>query len=86
MAPAILAPKVTFILQVKVFFKPENRDYFLEQFKPVYDRLLAEPECAYFFIGERLDEPGVFRWTEGWTKDINWFMSVSYALANCERQ
>lgn len=78
MAAPTLAPKVVFILQVKVTFNPEDRDTFLKHFKPTYDKVIAEPECAYFFIGENIQEPGVYRWTEGWTKDITWFMTVSF--------
>ncbi|KAH9212860.1 hypothetical protein DL95DRAFT_524799 [Leptodontidium sp. 2 PMI_412] len=75
MSTPVLAPKVAFILQVKVTFDPKDRDTFLKYFKPAYDAVIAEPECAYFFIGENIQEPGVFRWTEGWTKDIAWFMA-----------
>ncbi|KAH7363792.1 hypothetical protein BKA65DRAFT_532508 [Rhexocercosporidium sp. MPI-PUGE-AT-0058] len=75
MSTPILAPKVAFILQVKVTFDPKNRDTFLKYFKPAYDAVIAEAECAYFFVGENAQDPGVFRWTEGWTKDVAWFMA-----------
>lgn len=82
MSTAQPAPKVDLILQVKVFFDPKDRETFLAAFKPVYDLVVAEPECAYFFFGEDVQEPGAFRWTEGWTKDVTWFMTVglSYIL------
>jgi len=83
MSSPVLAPKVSFILQIKVTIDPKDRTTFLEHFKPVYEAVVNEPECAYFFIGENAQEPGVFRWTEGWTKDVNWFMTVSsVALLN----
>ncbi|KAF7354550.1 Antibiotic biosynthesis monooxygenase domain-containing protein [Mycena sanguinolenta] len=63
-----------FILTVKVVVAPENAAKFLSHFKPAYERALAEPECAYFLFGQKHDEPGVFQWTEGWTKDPAWFM------------
>ncbi|KAE8444205.1 hypothetical protein EG329_000802 [Mollisiaceae sp. DMI_Dod_QoI] len=69
------APKVAFILQVKVTFDPKDRETFLKYFKPGYDAAVVEPECAYFLIGEDMQHPGVFRWTEGWTKDVTWFMT-----------
>lgn len=69
------APKVACILQIKVQVDPKDRDTFLSLFKPIFDLVSAEPECAYFIVGE--DEPGVFRWTEGYTKDKDWFMNVA---------
>lgn len=76
MATPIPAPKVVFIFQKRVTFKPEDRATFLKYFMPVYDKVIAEPECAYFFVGESIQEPGVYQWTEGWTKDVNWFKKV----------
>jgi hypothetical protein len=76
MAAVIPAPKVAFILQVKVIIDPKDRETFIKHFKTAYDIVMAEPECAYFFVGESIQEPGVFHWTEGWTKDIQWFMTV----------
>jgi quinol monooxygenase YgiN len=70
----IPAPKIACILQIKVQIEPKDRETFLSHFKPVVARVSAEPECAYFIIGE--DEPGVFRWTEGWTRDKDWFNNV----------
>jgi hypothetical protein len=69
-------PPVAFILQVKVFFDPKDRETFLAALKPCYEAVLAEPECAYFLVGENAQEPGVFRWTEGWRKGVEWFWSV----------
>lgn len=76
MTSPILAPKVAFTLQVKVAIDPKDRDTFVKHFKIAYDIVIAEPECAYFFVGESIQEPGVFHWTEGWTKDVQWFMTV----------
>ncbi|KAH7418592.1 hypothetical protein BKA64DRAFT_763072 [Cadophora sp. MPI-SDFR-AT-0126] len=74
MSTPILAPTVSFILQVKITIDPKDRSTFLQYFKPAYEAVIAEPECAYFFVGENAQEPGVFRWTEGWTRDVGWFM------------
>ncbi|GAB7357560.1 hypothetical protein MBLNU459_g0074t1 [Dothideomycetes sp. NU459] len=72
----ISKPNIAFILQVKVTFDPKDVPTFLEYFRPVHEKVLAEPECVYFLIGEDAQTPGVFRWTEGWTKDPQWFMTV----------
>jgi hypothetical protein len=74
MAPSACDP--VFILTVKITIDPSNRDAFLEHFKPVYDKVLAEPECAFFVFGESAAECGAFQWTEGWLKDPEWFMTV----------
>lgn len=76
MTSPIPAPKIAFILQVKAAFDPKDRDVFVQHFKMAYDFVIAESECAYFFVGESVQEPGVLRWTEGWTKDVAWFMTV----------
>lgn len=73
---------VVLILQVKVTVAPKDVDTFLSHFKPCYDKVLAEPECAYFLVGQEPEQPGVFRWTEGWTKDREWFMAVSRMKCN----
>lgn len=76
MATLLSTSKIAFILQVKVTFDPKDRETFLQYFKPCFDAVKAEPECAYFLVGEDIQQPGTFRWTEGWTKDVRWFMSV----------
>jgi hypothetical protein len=73
-------PAVSFILQVKAFFDPKDRGTFLQAFKSCCEIVIKEEECAYFLVGESVAEPGVFRWTEGWRKDLEWFMGVSYLL------
>jgi len=70
MASLVPVPKVAFTLQVKVTADPKDRDTFIKLFKTAYDFVMAEPECAYFFFGESVQELGVFHFTEGWTKDI----------------
>lgn len=76
MSSPIPLPKVAFILQVKITIDAKDKEAFLSHFRPAYNRVLAEPECAYFIVAEDIQEPGVFRWTEGWTKDAQWFMAV----------
>ena len=68
------APQVSCIIQIKNVVKPSDREAWLLLFKQCFDHVSAEPECAYFFIGE--EEAGVFRWTEGWTKDKDWVNNV----------
>jgi quinol monooxygenase YgiN len=68
------------VLQVKVTIYPKDTEAFISHFRRVYDNVVAEPECAYFLVDQNVQEPGVFRWFEGWTKGMEWFMSVCYLL------
>jgi hypothetical protein len=43
--------------QVRVTVDRKDRDTFVKHFKMAYD------------VGETVQEPGVFHWTAGWTKD-----------------
>lgn len=70
----IPAPKTACIIQIKIVVSPENREAWLALFKTCFHHVAAEPECAYFIIGE--EQPGVFRWTEGWTMDKEWISNV----------
>lgn len=79
MASVTPVPQVGFILSIKITIDPKNVEAFLGHFKPIYERCLAEPECVFFVIGQDPQEPGVFRWTEGWTKDAQWFMTVCFS-------
>ena len=56
---------VVFTLQIKVTVAPKDAETFLSHFKTAYDLVVAEPECAYFLVGQDVEQPGVFRWTEG---------------------
>jgi quinol monooxygenase YgiN len=74
MTSIVPTPKVSCIIQIKIVVNPNDREAWLLLFKQCADHVSAEPECAYFIIGE--GEAGVFRWTEGWTKDKDWVNEV----------
>ena len=61
-------------LQVDVTVAPENAEKFLQLLKPVFDLVVAEPECLFFEVFHDPDNPGHFRWVEDWSKDRKWFM------------
>lgn len=60
-----------FSLHVKIFIDPSNVDKFFELFKPVYEQVIAEPECRFFEVYQSPDEPGTLSWVE------NWFVCIS---------
>jgi hypothetical protein len=53
-------------LQVTVTIAPENVTKFFEHFKPVYDAVIAEPECIFFEVYQSPENPGELRWVENW--------------------
>ena len=67
-----------FSLHVTITIDPSNIDAFLSAFQPCYEAVVAEPDCTYFEVFHSLDEPGVFRFVENWTKSPEWFREVRY--------
>ncbi|KAI1639949.1 hypothetical protein F4809DRAFT_20993 [Biscogniauxia mediterranea] len=61
-------------LQVTVHIAPENVDKFLAAFKPVFDKVAAEPECMFFEVYRSPEEPGKISWVENWSKSKEWFL------------
>ena len=64
------------ILSVKVFVAPENHAEFWQLYKPVFDKVVAEPECRYFVAGTDMMDPTCLCWTEGWSEDGAWLQTV----------
>ncbi|KAJ5161955.1 hypothetical protein N7492_007347 [Penicillium capsulatum] len=63
-----------FSLHVNIYIDPSNVDTFFEHFKPVYDKVIAEPECRFFEVYQAPDEPGQLSWVENWAATPQWFM------------
>ncbi|KAL1986003.1 hypothetical protein VTN96DRAFT_7138 [Rasamsonia emersonii] len=61
-------------LHVSITIAPENVPKFFEAFKPVYDKVIAEPECTFFEVHQSPDEPGVLSWVENWSKPKEWLI------------
>lgn len=53
-------------LHVTVYIAPENVDRFLAAFKPVFNKVVAEPECLFFEMYQSPQEPGKLSWVENW--------------------
>ncbi|KAI0879127.1 hypothetical protein GGS24DRAFT_440885 [Hypoxylon argillaceum] len=61
-------------LHVTVHIAPENVDRFLAAFKPVFNSVVAEPECLFFEMYQSPQEPGRISWVENWAKSPEWFL------------
>ncbi|KAJ2995796.1 hypothetical protein NUW58_g1173 [Xylaria curta] len=53
-------------LHVTVYIAPDNVDPFFAAFKPVYDKVIKEPECMFFEVYEDSETQGVIHWVEDW--------------------
>ena len=53
-------------LQVTIWISPENVPKFFEALLPVYEKVIAEPECTFFEYYEDPAEPGKISWVENW--------------------
>lgn len=53
-------------LHVTVFLAADNVPRFLEAYKPVFDKVVAEPECTFFQVYQSPEEPGTLSWVENW--------------------
>lgn len=53
-------------LHMTVYISPENVEKFWEAFKPLYDHVIAEPECTFFEVYQSAEDPGTISWVENW--------------------
>jgi quinol monooxygenase YgiN len=72
---------LTFILTVQVTVPADKHAEFFSHFKPCADKVIAEPECKFFFVQKGKPEspyynPDVITWIEGWTQGPEWLESV----------
>jgi quinol monooxygenase YgiN len=51
---------------------PENVDRFIEALRPGWEATCNIPECIYFDVFHFPAEPGKFRITEVWNRDMEW--------------
>ncbi|EED12005.1 hypothetical protein TSTA_000770 [Talaromyces stipitatus ATCC 10500] len=61
-------------LQVTVWISPGNVPKFFEALRPVYEKVIAEPECTFFEYYEDPEEPGRISWVENWSQSKEWLL------------
>ncbi|OOQ87806.1 hypothetical protein PEBR_16590 [Penicillium brasilianum] len=61
-------------LHVTVYIDPANLPKFFKYLKPVYDAVIAEPECRFFELYQSPEDPGTLSWVEDWTMSSQDFM------------
>ncbi|KAM5368032.1 hypothetical protein ACJZ2D_009746 [Fusarium nematophilum] len=66
-------------LHVTIYIKPDDVPKFFEYFKPVYDKVTAEPECTFFEVYQSPEDPGTLHWVENWSQTVDWLLNVFIA-------
>ncbi|TGJ85489.1 hypothetical protein E0Z10_g3232 [Xylaria hypoxylon] len=61
-------------LYVTVYIAPENVDCFFAAFKPVFEKVVAEPECLFFEVYQSRYEEGKICWVEDWSMSPELFL------------
>lgn len=54
-------------LQVTIWISPDNVQRFFDELRPVYDKVIAEPQCTFFEVYEDPEVPGQISWVENWS-------------------
>ncbi|GAB7340880.1 hypothetical protein MBLNU457_7235t1 [Dothideomycetes sp. NU457] len=62
-----------FSLQITVHIKPENVERFLQEFNPIFELVIREPECVLFEVFQSPEDPGTLSWVENWSESPEWF-------------
>ncbi|PYH87411.1 hypothetical protein BO71DRAFT_393521 [Aspergillus ellipticus CBS 707.79] len=63
-------------LHITIHLSPSDLPTFWAAFKPVYEKVIAEPECTFFEVYESADAPGTVSWVENWSATKEWFLGV----------
>ncbi|RAL10246.1 putative quinol monooxygenase [Aspergillus homomorphus CBS 101889] len=70
------SPSAGISLHVTVHISPENLPKFWEAMHPVYEKVIAEPECTFFEIYQSPENPGTLSWVENWSQSLEWLFEV----------
>ncbi|OJJ07253.1 hypothetical protein ASPVEDRAFT_46604 [Aspergillus versicolor CBS 583.65] len=68
------SPGISF--HATVFIAEEDVDKFFEACRPVFDKIIAEPECTFFEIYQSPENSGEISWVENWSASVEWLMEV----------
>ena len=55
-----------FGLHVTIYIDAANLPKFFDYLKPVYEAVIAEPECRFFELYQSKEDPGTLPWVEDW--------------------
>ncbi|PWY75204.1 hypothetical protein BO94DRAFT_524009 [Aspergillus sclerotioniger CBS 115572] len=63
-----------FSLHITIHINPSDLPKFWEAFRPVYEKVIGEPECTFFEVYQSPEEPGTLSWVENWSKSKEWLL------------
>src|SRR5947207_15274273 len=63
---------------ITLFVDPSDAPQFIGLSASLRKSYLQEPECLFCEISQNPQDPGHLRVTQGWTKDSDWFLNVSF--------
>lgn len=64
-------------LHMTVYIDPAKLPTFWEAFKPVYEHVIAEPECTFFEVYQDPENPGTITWVENWCVVANMMKNLT---------
>ncbi|TFK35582.1 hypothetical protein BDQ12DRAFT_688005 [Crucibulum laeve] len=64
------------ILHNTLHIDPTKIDEYLKHLRPAWKAVCAEPECDFFEVSTNPQEPGVYRFTEGWNASLEWLITI----------
>src|SRR5438876_6701639 len=68
------------ITVINIFVAPSDAPQFIGLSASLRKSYLQEPECLFCEISQNPQDPGHLRVTQGWTRDSDWFLNVSFAI------
>jgi quinol monooxygenase YgiN len=53
-------------VQMTAYMDPKDLPQFWELFRPVFEKVIAEPHCTFFEVYQSPEDPGTISWIENW--------------------
>ncbi|KIW98745.1 uncharacterized protein Z519_00408 [Cladophialophora bantiana CBS 173.52] len=85
MSKALQTPHEGITFHVTYKIDPSNVDKFIEALRPAWESTCNMPECIYFDVFHFSSEPGTFRITEVWNRDMEWIEENHVAKDHFQR-
>jgi len=74
------------VTMINIFVDPSNAKQFIDLAASLRKSYLKEPECLFCEISQHPQDPGHIRVTQGWTRDSEWFLNVSFCVSYCDKK
>ncbi|KAL2797812.1 hypothetical protein BJX66DRAFT_82927 [Aspergillus keveii] len=61
-------------VQMTAYMDPKDLPQFWELFRPVFEKVVAEPHCTFFEVYQSPEDPGTISWIENWSESKEWLV------------